>query len=340
MDKNLLVETIRQAKSENSNMYFITRILKEVENKKAKLLEKFDFKVYQIEITDEVRKYLHDLSVKQFEKIEKKDDLVFHDYDVIGDDSEHLFTYNMKNNVSSFSDVVYNQLNNNPQKITNLSEILHEESLWAYCVSFQINSQKSFYTFRKISPSKIGIDEKKDNQTKTLSATIRTYFDTNTNTLSLLKGETVNLDKNIDCIYFDETFYILRKFYFEQILGLQEEYKKKAEEIAESIKDHSCFGDTKLLSEKIENSPSVHKKLMKLEKLGNLEGLTLKNIEKLVKLGKKAKSEINLKEGKICFEKEEDIDNLIKLLCDYYKTGAYSGKSYGTYAGKIQNINL
>lgn len=35
-------------------------------------------------------------------------------------------------------------------------------------------------------------------------------------------------------------------------------------------------------------------------------------------------------------ETEEDIDNVIKLLCDYFKTGDYSGKAYGTYAGKLQ----
>jgi len=39
----------------------------------------------------------------------------------------------------------------------------------------------------------------------------------------LLKGETVNLDKQIDCIYYDETFYVIKKGYFEQIVGLQEE---------------------------------------------------------------------------------------------------------------------
>lgn len=76
---------------------------------------------------------------------------------------------------------------------------------------------------------------------------------------------------------------------------------------------------------------------MKLEKLGNLSALSSRNIGKLEKLGKKKKAPINVKDGKIQFEKEEDIDNVIKLLCDYFKTGDYSGKSYGTYAGKIQN---
>ncbi|MDI9312570.1 MAG: DUF4868 domain-containing protein [Limnohabitans sp.] len=339
MDKSQLIDTIKQAVSTNLNMYFVTRTLKEGYKSNSKVLEKFDFKVYQIEITDEIRQYIYNLSIKQFERIEKNNDLNFIDYDVISDDSEHLFTYSMINKVSSFSDVVYNQLNNSPKKITDLNEILSSESFWAYCVEFQIDSEKSFYTFRKISPGKVGVDEKVDNQKKSISSTIRTFFDTNTNTLSLLKGETVYLDKNIDCIFYGEVFYILRKFYFEQILGLQEEFKKRAEEIAETITKHSFFGETKLLYDKIENSPSLHKKLMKLEKLGSLNNLNEKSLKRLERIGKSKKSPINIKDDKIIFETENDIENALKLLCDYFKTGDYSGISYGTYAGKVQKTD-
>lgn len=336
MDKSLLVDIISQANAENLKMYFVTRILKEGMKANSRVLEKFDFKVYQIEITDEVRKYLYELSLKQFQKIQDNEDLHFFDYDVIADETEHLFTYQMQNKVGSFSDVVYNQLNQSPQKITDLNDILQDETLWAYCVEFEIDSDTSFYTFRKISPGKVGIEKEKDGEKKSIGSTIRTFFDTNTNTLSLLKSDTVYLDKQIDCIFYEETFYVLKKYYFEQLVGLQEEYKKRAEDIATSISKHECFGDVKLLNDKIETKVAIHKKLMKLEKIGNLNSLTSKNIKKLETLGKKKKAPINIKDGKIQFETEEDIDNVIKLLCDYFKTGDYSGKPYGTYAGKLQ----
>lgn len=317
MDKSILVDIIGQASSENLKMYFVTRILKEGIKANSRVLEKFDFKVYQIEITDEVRSYIYELSLKQFKKLQDNDDLNFFDYDVIADETEHLFTYQMQNKVGSFSDVVYNQLNQSPQKITDLNEILQDETLWAYCVEFEIDSDKSFYTFRKISPGKVGVEKEKDGEKKSFGSQIRTFFDTNTNTLSLLKSDTVYLDKQIDCIFYEETFYVLKKFYFEQLVGLQEEYKKRAEEVATTISKHQCFGDIKLLTDKIETKFSIHKKLMKLEKLGNLHSLTSKNIKKLESLGKKKKAPINLKDGKIQFETEEDIDNVIKLLCDY-----------------------
>lgn len=336
MDKSILVDIIGQASAENLKMYFVTRILKEGMKANSRVLEKFDFKVYQIEITDEVRKYLYELSLKQFQKIQNNEDLHFFDYDVIADETEHLFTYQMENKVGSFSDVVYNQLNQSPQKITDLNDILQDETLWAYCVEFEMDSDKSFYTFRKLSPGKVGVEKEKDGEKKSLGNQIRTFFDTNTNTLSLLKSDTVYLDKQIDCIFYEETFYVLKKYYFEQLVGLQEEYKKRAEDVATSISKHECFGDVKLLTEKIETKVAIHKKLMKLEKIGNLNSLTSKNLKKLETLGKKKKAPIKLKDGKIQFETEEDIDNVIKLLCDYFKTGDYSGKPYGTYAGKLQ----
>jgi hypothetical protein len=336
MDKSLLIDIINKASEENLKMYFITRILKVGIKSKARVLEKFDFKVYEIEVTNEVRSYIYNLSVKQFTKIEENEDLHFIDYDVIADETEHLFTYQMENKVGSFSDVVYNQLNNSPQKITDLNEILQDETLWAYSVEFEIDSEKSFYTFRKISPGKVGIDKENDGNKKSIGQQIRTYFDTNTNTLSLLKSDTVYLDKQIDCIFYEETFYILKKYFFEQIVGLQEEFKKRAEEIANVMSNHQCFGDITQLKDKIEKKSEIHKKLMKLEKLGNLSSLNPRNLKQLEKLGNKKKAPINVKDGKIQFEKPEDIDNVIKLLCDYFKTGDYSGKPYGTYAGKIQ----
>ncbi len=339
MDKTLLIDIINQANKENLKMYFITRVLKEGVKANARVLEKFDFKVYEIEVTEEVRKYLYELSQKQFKKIEQKEELQFLDYDVISDDTEHLFTYQMQNKVGSFSDVVFNQLTESPQKITDLNEILQDEILWAYCVEFQIDSEDSFYTFRKISPGKVGVEKENNQEKKNLLqkvSQIRTFFDTNTNSLALLKSDTVYLDKQVDCIFYKETFYVLKKFFFEQLVGLQEEYKKKAEEVASAISKHSCFGNTKLLSEKIDKKFDVHRKLMKLEKLGNLNSLTPQNLKKLERLGTKKKAPINVKDGKIQFEKEEDIDNVIKLLCDYFKTGDYSGKPYGTYAGKVQ----
>lgn len=335
MDIKLILEKIEDVAPSNLNLYFITRVLKPNVKARDKVLNKYLFKVYQIEVVTEIKEYLHELSMKQFEQIHKKNDYVFHDYDVFSDDSEHLFSYHMTNNAMSFSDVVYNQLKGIPQKITNLNEILSSEKLWAYCVGFQIDSTDSFYTFRKINPGKVGIDEKESD--KKILSSIRTFFDSNSNTLSILKGETIFLDKQVDCVFMGETFYILKKAYFEQIVGIQEEYKVEAEDFVVELENNSCFGDMGLLKEKIKDNPAIHKKLVRVKKLGNTSNLNQESLSKLIELGKAKHTELNIKDGKIIFETETDIENTIKLLSDYYKIGEFSGKSYATFAGKILN---
>lgn len=58
---------------------------------------------------DEIRKYLYEQSIKELERTIEKDYSLI-DYDPISDDTEHLFSYKLKAETSSFSDVVVNQL--------------------------------------------------------------------------------------------------------------------------------------------------------------------------------------------------------------------------------------
>ncbi|MEI4920684.1 hypothetical protein Q8G81_34560, partial [Klebsiella pneumoniae] len=83
----------------------------------------------------------------------------------------------------------------------------------------------------KIIASKIAIDENNDSEKNFIKRQIRTLFNTTSKKLTLMKGEAVTLDKQIDCIYWEETFYVLKKVPFEQIVGLQEEYHTRAVEV-------------------------------------------------------------------------------------------------------------
>ena len=86
-------------------------------------MDKFVFKVYQIDVNDDIRQHLYDLTVQQLSYLQKKKKQL-HEYDVISDDTEHLFTYSMQNSVMSFADVVFNQLKSQPPKIQSLEEII------------------------------------------------------------------------------------------------------------------------------------------------------------------------------------------------------------------------
>jgi hypothetical protein len=250
------------------------------------------------------------------------------DYDILTDETEHLFTYNIQNKVFSFNDVVTNQLLKTAPKITSIANITETEEMWAYCVEFfNLETEERIFTFRKILPSKVGVDEK-------AKSWIRAKFSIQSQQLSLLKEETVNLDEQIDCIYHQETFYVIKKSNFEQIVGLQEEYKEKAFEVADNmIKSGNFIGGEKL-KELIEKKPSIHKKLIKVEKLGGYKNLTPKTLNLMKRVLKKYGDTLPIVNDKLSTESEENIDAILKAFGDYYKKGEISGKPYGTFAGK------
>ena len=331
-----ILNVIKTTKEENVKLHFITRILKEGVKKRDKTLDKYIFKVYQIDIDDEIRKYLYDLSINELERtITKNYSLI--DYDPISDDTEHLFSYKLKAETSSFSDVVINQLGKELPKVESIEGIVSEnEELWAYCIGFlDVDNASWIYTFRKIMVSKIAIDETKDSEKSIFWCQIRTVFNSTSKKLTLMKGEAVTLDKQIDCLYCDEVFYILKKIPFEQIVGLQEEYHIKAVEVVECMKETGLIDGLENMEEELKSNTSLHKKLVKLQQVGGLEKLDTTRIKKMENVSKRYGDKINVDaNGHIKITDRKDFEAVIKAMCDYYKKGEISGKSYGTYSGR------
>ncbi len=333
-----LSEKIGEIKVNNTYLYFITRVLKPDVKKSSKVMDKYVFKVYQIDVNEDIRDHLHKLSQEQLAYLaSKKSEL--QDYDVITDDTQQLFTYQMTNKAMSFADVVNKQLKSQPPKIQSLEEIIASEELWAYCVGFYQNGSDWIYTFRKILSGKVAIDENDGNKKSALQKALRTVFNTKSQKLELIQGETVNLDKQIDCVYYADTFYIAKKTQFEQIVGLEEEYKAQASEVIKELEDTKMIEGLEVLKKQIAENPSIHKKLVRLSKIGNYRELDTKVIKQMQKVCKLHGDKLKLKDGKLFIEDENDIDLALKMLGDYYKRGEVSGKAYGTFAGKQLQVS-
>lgn len=331
-----VLDRIKDTKQEDVKLHFITRILKSGVGKRDKTLDKYIFKVYQIDVDDEIRKYLYDLSIKELERTVTKDYSLI-DYDPISDDTDHLFSYKLKAETSTFSDVVVNQLGKELPKVESIEGIISEnEELWAYCIGFlDVEEQEWIYTFRKIMVSKIAIDEKNDTDKSIVWRQIRTIFNSTSKKLTLMKGEAVTLDKQIDCVYWEETFYVLKKVPFEQIVGLQEEYHAKAIEVVDEMKNTGLIDGLDGLEEELKTNTSLHKKLVKLQQNGGLEKLDDKQIKKMAKVCKRYGETISVgADGHIKINDRKDFETVIKAMCDYYKKGEVSGKSYGTFSGR------
>lgn len=327
---------IRGTKEEDVKLHFITRILKDGVGKRDKTLDKYIFKVYQVDVDDEIRKYLYELSINELVKTLAKDYSLI-DYDPISDDTNSLFSYKLKAETSSFSDVVVNQLGKELPKVESIDGIVSDnEELWAYCIGFlDIDNSSWIYTFRKIMVSKVAIDEKNDNEKNIIFRQIRTIFNSKSKKLTLMKGEAVTLDKQIDCVYCDDTFYVLRKVPFEQIVGLQEEYHTKAKEVVSDMKDTGLIDGLENVEDELKSNTTLHKKLVKLQQIGGLKGFDNKRIKKMVKVCKQYGDNIDVgDDGHIKIKDRRDFETVVKAMCDYYKKGEVSGKSYGTFSGR------
>lgn len=329
-----IIEEVKEVEVKDLQLYFITRVLKEGVKKRAKSTDKYAFKLYQVDINDEIREHLYELTIDQLEYLLKKN-YELKDYDVISDDLDRIFTYQMTGKAMAFADVVYNKLPNKSQipKVQNIESIVENEDLWAYSIGFE-NEGKWFYSFRKVIKSKVAIEEKDGNKKTVKQSIIRTYFNTKNNKLELVHGETLNLDKQIDCVYFDDSFYIFKKTNFEQITGLTEEFKKEAENVVEELANSNMIEGIELIAAEVQNNPAIHKKLVRLQKIGNYDNITTESLLRMKEVAETYGETLKSNNGKILIEEKKDIETALRMLCDYYKEGKVSRKDYGTYAGK------
>lgn len=95
-----------------------------------------------------------------------------------------------------------------------------------------------------------------------------------------MKGEAVTLDKQIDCVYWDETFYVLKKVPFEQIVGLQEEYHAKAVEVVDRMNNTGLIDGLDCMEEELKTNTALHRILVKLQLNGGLDQLDSSRIKK------------------------------------------------------------
>ena len=131
-----VLNRIKITNDEDVKLHFITRLLREGIGKREKSLNKYVFKAYQIDVDDEIRKYLYELSINELERTLSKDYSLI-DYDPISDDTDHLFSYKLKAETSTFFDVVVNQLGKQLPKVESIDGIVSDnEDLWAYCIGF------------------------------------------------------------------------------------------------------------------------------------------------------------------------------------------------------------
>ena len=307
----------------NVRLYFITKHLKEGVSRTEKVLNKYKYECIRVNIEDDLQEYFFNLLKNQLNSTISNDDIEFTEFEIIDDDlRDRVYTYAL-NNASSFHDLLTNKMASGVD-IPYVSSLMSiSDDLCAYSISIEDGECIRLISFRKISKSKIASEESKG---------IKTLFRPNDRRLICAKGESINFDEKIDCVFFDGDFFVFHKKSFENLAGLDDEYKEMAYNVLEEIAETELVFGLNLLIEEAGKSKLVAKQLAKFSKTGGHKNLNQNRIEKMQELCVKLGLNLKIDGGKIVIDDSKDAKLLIRLLDQYYVACMQTGDAFGSHA--------
>lgn len=286
---------------------------------------------YKVDIDESLRSFFNS-SFEVFLEKNKEKQIEQFDFDRSTDDSILEFIVSDSNELSFHSNTILKLPEVNKQFIglKKLSET--KQSLLAYVVKY-FDSKKgdNVYSVTKIQPSKISVDKKKN--------IIRAAFSTDGSKLTEYNEESINFSKNIDFIVYDNSYLISNKAMFEQIVDISKLIETKANETISELETLDTITGVENIEKLTKGNRILQKRLIKLKYVGTYKNLDKEKLEKIKEVGNKHGIQVEIEKNRLVItDTEEYIENICKLLCDFYKIGEVSGTEYGTYSGEKLNI--
>jgi hypothetical protein len=318
-----ILDKIEHVKEKKARLYFITRKTKKGMSKSARACDKYEYKTWKIETDISIQEELYSIMKVKLATISDAGNFIVTDYALIGDDdSKKILTYAKKERLQSFMHIVDDDLKNssNLDSVSNLEEIASD--IWAYIIEVY-TAKKIICALRKMAPSKVMVGKKG----------ILATFRTKEKSLRLSTDQNISFDKAIDAIYYDDTFYIVSKDNFEEIVGLDEEYREEAKSVAEKIMQNPLINAGFDIGSDIESKNRYIKKLAKIK--DEIDALNPERIRRMKDVAKRFGQKFTVgKDGKILLSNEDDLDLMIKLLDDFFLESHQTAKKYGASVKK------
>ncbi len=337
----LLKELTEFTSSETVHMYLIERKLKAGRTAKERPSNKFEYIPLQITLSPELVPVVQGMLAKIIER-KVKEDVEIKNYEVIDDTENKLQTYTDLSKIAGFQEFLNSRLGGEIKQIKSFEQVDEIEKAWALCYGFYNNEkEKWLYCIKKLSPRNMAVEiETSTSVAEAIKHGFTSLFDLDTKTLKAFNGFSLNIEPSIDMIYFEESIYIFRKKGFEDITSLTEEFENIANDLVNEIEEIDFVDGLEHLSKLISDKPAFRNKLIKAKAIGNIDFLkTCKSIKnEFARTGKK----LNIKfkfdgKGNIIANDENDAENIIKVLCEYFKEGVFGGKVFESPAGRLRN---
>ncbi len=331
-----IVQSLRAEKSLGIRLFFITRNLKSGVSKTAKMLQKFSFQLKGIDTDTDLQKMFLDIATRQISDVLEEKQLTITEYEAIDDDTPKLYSYDITNRAIPLREIVQSQIKNVGISVSDLSGFLQNEDLWAYCVEVREGSRPVCLTFTKLYKSRIAMDESENPEKFPLYRYLRTKFNVKTAKLELLEGDTINFDRRVDCVYsFDAgQIYVFNKSNFEKIASLEEEFRDVAQQIATKLKKAAIIEGLENVADELDADTALHRRLHKLARTIEGQKLDKQRVKKMALTIKEFKLDLQIVKDKVQVKTKRDLDEVIKLLEDYYLKSDQTGNKYGASVKK------
>lgn len=341
MNPNELLEQLQEFVSQDTvHMYIIERKLKPGMKQKDSPSVRFEYIPLQVNLSEELVPVVMEMLENVIEK-KFRGDIELSTYQVIDDDLERIYTYSDLDKISGFKEFLDNKLGREIKPLKSLADLTEIEKSWAVCYGFYNNTDKKWlYCIKKLGPSKMTVElETSSSVTEAIKHGFTSLFDTKTKTLKPFNGFSLNIEPSIDMVYLDGQIYIFRKKAFEDITSLTEEFDIVAKEIIEEVNELKFIKGIEHMSDVIYKKPSFRNKLIKAKEIGNIDFLkTCKNVKKeFERTGEILDMTFSFdKKGMITANSPEDAENIIQVLCEFYKEGIFGRRIFESPAGRIK----
>ena len=326
-----IVDILKSVKSQEIRLFFVTRHLKPGISKAAKMLDKYGFRLFGVDIEPALQEMFLDITRQQIVGAVENKDLAVTEYEAIDDDTAKLYSYDIKNRAIPFREVVQIQIKHPDKIVTDIGGFLKQEELWAYCVQINKGIEMLCLTFTKLYKNRVAVDEAANPESPLYSKLLRTTFNVKAAKLELLEGDTINFDRRVDCLYSFETeqMYVFNKSNFERIVSLEEEFRAIAQLVAAKLKKAAIIDGLENVAQELENDTVLHKRLYKLAKTIDVQMLDKKRVQKMRLIIRQFRLEVKIMKDKLHVQTKRDLDEVIKLLEDYYLKSQQTGNLYG-----------
>lgn len=336
-----LTDAIQNSQAGSLRLYLVSRALKPDVPKTKKTLHKYLFNLHRIDIDPALQGMFLKTILELGRTLSAEYDRIAK-YKPIDVDSRKIHTYQMTNREMAFADVIYNQINRGVDMptINDLDGYLRGAELWAYCIEMQAGDNNRYLSFTRLNRGKVAVDERTQRGTSLAKKFFRTRFNTNTAKLELLDGTTVNFDERVDCLYLfaKDTFYIFDKKHFEQIVAIEEEFRKVADSVMKLAVDAEIVGDLTPVQDILDNDTAVHKKLYQLGSVLKEEKISPVRLRKMQAVAKSYKLPLRVKGGKVQIGDRNELVTFIRLLDDYFLESPQTGYKYGAPVKERLNV--